>query len=381
MNTVLRCGAIGVMVAWLVIGGFCGRLAAQQSQDDERKYLLERIDDMAVVQLYVDGFDKLSLRDKTLIYHLSQAALAGRDIFIDQKYEHSLTIRDLIEETITHPEGIDPDVADAIGRYAKLFWVSNGPHNPITGQKNVLTCGRQQFAEAVRQAEGNGAKIPLAEGESTSQLLARLEPILFDPDVDSHATNKSPADGRDILMASANNLYEGVSMEDLKGFKERYPLNSRLRKLADGSLEEQVYRAGFDDRIAAGLYATQLSNVIGHLEAAIPFATPKMARALGALIHLYRTGEPIDFREYDIAWVADDDSPVDTINGFIEVYLGRPRPKGGLGRVVYFNDPEKMEMIRNFAEHAQWFEDHMPYDRQVPQTGSQGHLGQGDSGR
>jgi dipeptidyl-peptidase-3 len=352
------------MAALVLAAGFCENLHGQPSETDRRTYLLERIDDMAVVQLYVDGFDKLSLRDKTLIYHLSQAALAGRDIFIDQKYRHSLTIRDLIEETITHSEGIEPGVVDQIRRYAKLFWVGNGPHNPITGQKIVLTCSRDQFAEAVSRAEKNGAKISRDPDESTAQLLERLGPALFDADVDSHATNKSPADGGDILMTSANNLYEGVSMEDLQGFNERYPLNSRLQKLADGSLQEQVYRAGFDDRIAPGLYAKQLSDVIGHLEAAIPFATAKMARSLGALVHFYRTGEPIDFREYNIAWVADDDSPVDTINGFIEVYLDARGQKGAWEAVVYYNDPEKTEMIRKFADHAQWFENHMPYARQ-----------------
>lgn len=337
---------------------------ADDGKSGERKYLLERIDDLAVVQLYVDGWDQLSVRDKILMYHLSQAAIAGRDIFIDQKYRHSLAIRDLIEETLTHAEGIDADVLSAVQRYAKLFWVGNGPHNPITGQKSVLTCSFDDWVTAVKTAEANGAVLPKSDGESTTQLLERMRPVLFDASHDSHATNKSPPDGQDILMASANNLYDGVTMEDVRAFKERYPLNSRLRKLEDGSLEEQVYRAGFDDRIPPGLYAKQLKEVNEHLEAAIPFATPKMARALGALIHYYRTGEPIDFREYNIAWVADNDSPVDTINGFIEVYLDARGQKGAWESIVYFDDPEKTEMIRKFADHAQWFEDHMPYARQ-----------------
>lgn len=339
-------------------------LRGEEADSGERKYLLERIDDMAVVQLYVDGWEQLALRDKTLIYHLTQAAIAGRDIFIDQKYRHSLSIRDLIEETLSHSDGIDADVLAKIRRYAKLFWVGNGPHNAITGQKQVLTCTVDEFAAAVRRAETNGATLPKGEDETTAQLLAKMRPVFFDPEYDSHATNKSPKDGGDILIDSANNLYEGVSMADLKGFDEKYPLNSRLRKKADGTLEEQVYRAGFDDRIPPGLYAKELKAVIGHLEAAIPYATPKMARALGALIHFYRTGEPIDFREYNIAWVADDDSPVDTINGFIEVYLDARGQKAGWEAVVYYDDPEKTEMIRKFADHAQWFEDHMPYARQ-----------------
>ena len=330
----------------------------------ERKYLLDRVDDVAIVQLYVDGFEKLSRDDKILIYHLSQAAIAGRDIFIDQKYGHSLTIRDLIEETLVHAEGIEPETLVQITRYAKLFWANNGPHSALTSQKNVLNCSFEDFSAAVHRAESNGAKLPKASGESTMQLLERFRQVLFDPKYDSHVTNKSPGEGKDILEASANNLYQGVTMDDLERFKEKYALNSQLVKRADGSLEEIVWRGGFDNEIPPGMYGREIRAVIRHLEAAIPHATPEMARALGALIHYYRTGEAIDFREYNIAWVADRDSPVDTINGFIEVYMDARGQKGSWEAIVYFDDPAKTEMIAKFSEHAQWFEDRMPYDPQ-----------------
>jgi dipeptidyl-peptidase-3 len=332
------------------------------SVDEQRKYLLERVDDVAVVQLYVDGFEQLPLRQKILVYHLSQAAIAGRDIFIDQKYEHSLEIRDLIEEVSTHSDGINAKVLAEIRRYTKLFWINNGPHNGITSVKNVLKCSFGDFTGAVKKAKANGARLSRRLGESTAKLLRRTRPILFDPDVDSRVTSKSPGPGRDILQASANNFYEAVTLKDLAGFDERYPLNSKLRKRPDGALEEIVWRAGFDSVVPQGMYAERIKAVVGHLEAAIPYATPKMARALGSLIHYYRTGDPVDFRAYNIAWVADDDSPVDTINGFIEVYTDARGQKGAWEAVVYFNDPEKMEMVRKFSQHAQWFEDHMPYD-------------------
>jgi dipeptidyl-peptidase III len=334
---------------------------AGAASSQPRKYLLERIDDVAVVQLYADGFRQLSLRQKILVYHLSQAAIAGRDIFIDQKYKPSLEIRNLIEEIVTHTKGIDKDTLAEILRYAKLFWINNGPHNTITSRKNVLKCSFEDFERAAEKAESNGAVLPKRKGESTAELLARMRPILFDPNVDSLVTNKSPGPGRDILQASANNLYEGVTMKDLKGFDEQHPLNSKLVKRPDGTLQEVVWRAGFDNVVPAGMYAKQLKAVISHLEEAIPYASPKMARALGALIEYYRTGCPVDFRNYNIAWVADDDSTVDTINGFIEVYLDARGQKGAWEGIVYFNDPKKMEMIRKFAENAQWFEDHMPY--------------------
>jgi len=340
----------------------CGEKAATSTADDGRKYLLERVDDVAIVQLYVNGFERLPLRQRILIYQLSQAAIAGRDIFIDQKYKHSLEIRDLIEEILTNSDGIKPDTLDEIRRYAKLFWVNNGPHSAVTSRKYVLNCSPGDFAIAMKKAEANGADLPKASGESTGDLLARMEPLLLDPTVDSHVTNKSPGPGQDILQASANNFYEGVTLKDLEGFDEQYPLNSKLTKRSDGTLEEIIWRAGFDDVVPPGMYADEINAIVGHMEAAIPFATPKMARALGALVQYYRTGSPIDFRAYNIAWVADDDSPVDTINGFIEVYVDPRGQKGAFEGIVYYDDPEKMDMIRKIAENAQWFEDHMPFD-------------------
>lgn len=362
------------MGSFLILVSLSSYAVAQQdrppSQDksskptEERKYLLDRVDDVGIVQLYVDGFEKLPLTDKLLIYHLSQAVIAGRDIFIDQKYTHSLEIRDLIEEIITHADGIDPKALSEISRYAKLFWVNNGPHSALTSQKNVLRCSYEAFVAAVGQAEKNGAKLPKRVGEDTNQLLERMRPILFSAEVDSHVTNKSPGPGKDILQASANNFYDrGISLKDLEGFQERYALNSKLVKGADGKLEEKVWRAGFDNVVPEGMYAKQIRNVITHLETSIPYAPPEMARALGALIHYYRTGEAVDFREYNIAWVKDKDSSVDTINGFIEVYVDARGQKGSWEGIVYFNDPEKTAMITKYSEHAQWFEDHMPYDK------------------
>jgi len=170
----------------------CGEPAATADSAEGRKYLLERIDDVAVVQLYVDGFEQLPLDQKTLIYHLSQAAIAGRDVFIDQKYKHSMAVRDLVEEVLTHSEGIEADTLDEIRRYTKLFWINNGLHNPVTSRKNTLKCTFEEFADAVKKAEASGAKLPLRKGETTDDLLARMKPILFDPEVDSHVTNKSP---------------------------------------------------------------------------------------------------------------------------------------------------------------------------------------------
>src|SRR5688572_33367518 len=90
----------------------------------DRKYLLERVDEAAVVQLYADGFAALSLDQKRLIYHLYQAAIAGRDIYYDQRYAHNLEMRDVLEEILTHATGVDARALAEIQRYTKLFWLN-----------------------------------------------------------------------------------------------------------------------------------------------------------------------------------------------------------------------------------------------------------------
>jgi dipeptidyl-peptidase III len=324
----------------------------------ERLYLLERVGEAAVVQLYADGFGDLSRRERILVWHLSQAALAGRDIFYDQRYAHNLEMRDVLEAIVAHRDAVDPATFDAILRYTKLFWINTGPYNNLTARKFVLECAPEAFAAAVHAVERAGARIPRGPGESTDALLARLRPMFFDPDFEPTVTSKTPPDGRDILEASANNLYVGVTMKDLEGVVERYPLNSRVvkRQTADGAqLVEQVYRVG-------GRYDAQIRAIVSHLEAAIPHATADTARALGALVAFYRSGADEDRQAYDIAWVADKASGVDTINGFVEVYLDARSIKGAWEALVFYVNHEKTTQIRTIAEHARWFEDHMPWD-------------------
>jgi dipeptidyl-peptidase-3 len=339
-------------------------VADRSAPTTDRKYLLERVDDAAVVQLYADGFDALPLDQKRLVYHLTQAALAGRDIYYDQRYEHNLAMRDVLEEILTHPAGIDPQTLGEIQRYTKLFWINTGPYNNLTARKFVLKTTPEAFAAAATAAAKAGARFPLQSGETLDAMLARMAPLFFDAAVDPIVTNKTPGQGKDILVESANNLYDGVTMKDLKGFKERYALNSRLVK-RNGTLAEEVYRLG-------GRYDKEIRQIVRHLEAAIPFATEPMAKALRALVKWYQTGENADRVAYDIAWVADKDSPVDTINGFIEVYMDARGHKGSWEGLVFYVNPEKTEDIRKLAADAQWFEDRMPWAAQYKKQGVQG---------
>jgi dipeptidyl-peptidase-3 len=330
----------------------------------DRKYLLERVDDAAVAQLYADGFAALPLDQKLLIWHLYGAALAGRDIYYDQRYTHNLEMRDVLEEIVTHPGGVDQTTLTEILRYTKLFWLNTGPHNNLTARKFVLKCEPQAFAAAAHAVARDGAAFPLKDGETLDAMLDRLQPLFFDPSVDPIVTNKTPGPGKDLLTSSANNLYVGVSMKDLEGFKEKHPLNSRLVK-RDGTVVEEVYRVG-------GRYDKEIRQIIRHLEAGIPYASATMADALRALIRFYMTGDNEDRVAYDIAWVHDKASPVDTINGFVEVYMDPRGMKGAWEALVFYVNPEKTEGIRRLAAAAQWFEDRMPWAPQYRKEGVRG---------
>jgi dipeptidyl-peptidase-3 len=320
----------------------------------ERRYLLEQVDDAAVVQYYADGFALLPLDQKILAWHLYQAALAGRDIYYDQRYRHALEMREILEQILTHSTGIEPATLAEIRRYTKLFWINSGPHNSMTARKFVLKCPPETLRDAAEIAQREGAAFPKRPGESVAAMIDRLRGPFFDPGVDALVTSKSPGGDADILRASANNLYDGVTMADLEGFEERYGLNSRLVK-HDGRLVEEVYRID-------GRYTDRIACIVHHLQEALPFAPAPMRAALEALVRFYETGEDADRVTYDVAWVADRDSPIDTINGFIENYLDARGVKGAWEGIVFCVNRAKTESLRKLADAAAWFEVRTPWD-------------------
>jgi dipeptidyl-peptidase-3 len=325
-----------------------------------RRFLLEQVDDVSVVQLYADGFTKLSLREKLLAWHLYLAAIAGRDIYYDQRYSHNLELRAVLEGILTHGGGVPEPVVEEVRRFTKLFWINSGPHNAVTARKQLLRLTPDEWVAAVETAAANGALLPGRDGESPSVLAARLVPVVFDPDVDPILTLKTPGPGRDILESSANNLYADVSMRDLDGFRERHPLNSRLVK-ASGQLVEEVYRVG-------GRYDREIRRIIRHIEDALPYAPDSTAAALRALIRFYTTGEETDRVAYDIAWVRDDTGTVDTVNGFVEVYLDPRGAKGAWEGIVSCINVDKTRRIETIAAHAEWFEQEMPWETRFKRT-------------
>src|SRR4029077_15685519 len=164
----------------------------------DRTYLLERVGEAAVVQVYADGFRDLPLREKTLVWHLAQAAIAGRDIFFDQRSAHNLELREGLEAIVTHADHVDGATREAIERYTKLFWINTGPYNNLTARKFVLKTSPEALRGLAHAAAAAGAMFPTRNGESLDQLLVRLRPMFFDPAFEPFVTCKTPGPGKDI---------------------------------------------------------------------------------------------------------------------------------------------------------------------------------------
>ena len=331
--------------------------AAQQA--DDRNHLLDVSMRPRSFQLYADDFSALPLREKTLIWHLYRAAIAGRDIYYDQRHRHNLDMRDVLEAIVSNPSGVDAPTLAEIQRYTKLFWLNTGPYNNLTARKFVLKCTPE--LAAAKAAAVAGAQFPTRSGESLDALMVRLQPMFFDPNVDPSVTNKTPGPGKDILEASANNQYVGVTLKELEGFNERYPLNSRLVD-RNGKLIEEVYRVN-------GRYGPQIAEIIRH-RGGRSVCHRGVAAALKALIKVYRTGETGNGRHY-IAWVQDKSS-LSTHKLFHPSLYGCPRDQGSWEALVFYVNRHKTEEIQKLAREAQWFEDHMPWDPKYRKEGVQG---------
>jgi dipeptidyl-peptidase-3 len=316
-----------------------------------------------VVQLYTDGFEQLKAKEKILVYYLSLAARAGRDIAIDQHHRRALEVRRLFEQIHQHSAGINPEVVRKLDDYLKLFWINNGFYDDLTSKKFVPECSFEDLNQACTIALRNGAQFELTGGESVESQLENLRATILDPDYEPVMTDKTP--GKDFLSASAVNFYaRGLAFGEVdawaKAGKEKNPLNSFVAK-EKGKIEERVWRAG-GGGAPAGLYAADLKAVIKYLEMAIPYASSEyQAETIRKLIRFFETGSIEDFREYNIHWVKDN-SNVDFIMGFIEVYLDPRGQKGEWQASIFYTDPDQTKLMQNLARFAQYFEDKAPWN-------------------
>ena len=333
----------------------------------EKSSVVERIGSTGILQLEAESFKVLTPRQKILSYYLNEASVAIDPIIYDQLSRFGLRQKRILEAIVSHPRGVRPNVLKKITDYTKLFWANNGNHNGNTAQKFLPEFTYAELEAAGLQAIKNGGLL-LTPAEFRKEL-SELRPSLFDSDFERMSTAKSPQGGLDILQASANNFYSGVSLADLKDFHEQYPLNSRLVKLPDGKLVEQVYRTGTPDgRVPAGLYAQYLQKAIDYLQLARPYAEPGQAEVIDALIRYYQTGEYSDWVRTGEVWVQNRVT-VDFSNGFVEVYHDPRGVKGAIQGFVTITDQTLNQLMVKIADNAQYFENRAPWAEQYKKQG------------
>lgn len=324
----------------------------RKTAEDGFRYTVDEFADIKIMRYRIPGWDSLTFRQKSLLYHLGEAAKYGRDILWDQNCKYNLEIRHLLEAIIEDYQG-DRETEEwkKFETYAKRVFFSNGIHHHYAEDKIVPECGREYFSMLVAEA-GN-----TDNGE-------KLLNIIYDPEI--YAQRKYTDGDKDILSASAVNFYEDVTRGEAERFYSAmenpddpapvsYGLNSRLVR-KDGKIKEDTYRIG-------GLYGKAIEKIVEELELASGFAENEMQKeCIDLLISYYRTGDLRTWDEYNIAWVRDTLSEIDFVNGFVETYNDPLGMKGTWESIVNIRDAEASKRTETISENAQWFEDNSPVD-------------------
>ena len=354
------------MAATVILLTACGGAKKTNTAEaDNFKYTVEQFADLQILRYRVPGFEDLSLKQKELVYYLTEAALQGRDILFDQNGKYNLTIRRMLEAVYTGYKG-DKNTPDfkAMEVYLKRVWFSNGIHHHYGSEKFVPGFTPEFFRQAVQSVDA--ATLPLAEGQTVEQLCEEVFPVIFDPTVMPKRVNQ--AAGEDLVLTSACNYYDGVTQQEAEDFYNAlknpqdetpvsYGLNSRLVK-EDGKIQEKVWKVG-------GLYGQALEKIVYWLKKAEGVAeTPEQKAVIAKLMEFYETGDLKTFDEYAILWVKDLNSRIDFVNGFTESYGDPLGMKASWESLVNFKDLEATQRTELISGNAQWFEDHSPVDGQ-----------------
>ncbi len=326
-------------------------------------YIEGRFADIMMLRYRLDNFDKLSLRQKKLVYCLSQAALFGRDITFDQFGKYNLKIRKTLEAVYISYEGAR-DSADfkALEEYLKRVWFSSGIYHHYGCDKFQPGFTEKFFIDAVKSVDVD--MLPLEQGQSVKGLCDELLPVMFNPSVLPVKVCKK--DGTDLVVSSACNFYDGVSQQEVEDYYSSvkdmsdeepvsYGLNSTVVKTED-AVHEEVWRVG-------GKYDKAIRKIVFWLEKALNFVeNERQENVIELLVKYYKSGDLHVFNEYCIQWVSDGESLIDFINGFIEVYDDPLGMKGTWEGLVEYRDVEGTRRTQVISANAQWFEDHSPVD-------------------
>lgn len=315
--------------------------------------------DLQILSYDVPGWDNLDAKQKELAYYLYEASLSGRDIIYDQRGKYNLTIRKTIESIWTNNEKDQSNTEwDSFRTYAGQVWFANGIYHHYSNDKFTPAFSKEYFVSLVKAADST--RLPLQDGETVGEFLAKIEPVIFDATFMPKMVNLT-ADA-DNIKESANNFYEGVGTAEVEKFYANFPqsdhepewgLNSKVVK-EDGQVVEKVWKSG-------GMYGAAIDKMIFWLEKAVTVAeNDQQKNSLQLLIEYYKTGDLKKWDEYNISWVKDTTSVIDFANGFIEVYNDALGIKGSFESVLSLRDFETTKRIKAIADEAQWFEDNSP---------------------
>lgn len=338
-----------------LIAGTAGTMNAGQpdtpsSMDGKKEkkfeYSNERFADLQMLRYKVEGFENLSLKQKTFIYYLQEAALYGRDILFDQNGKYNLRIRKMLEDVYVNYQG-DKESKNfkALEEYLKRMWFSNGIHHHYGSEKFVPGFTRKWLQDAVNCSD-------------------EIADVIFNPNILQKRVNL--AEGQDLIKTSASNYYENVTQAEAETFYAKqkaegdslhpvmYGMNSRLVKTKNGDFIEKKWTIN-------GLYGDAIKKIVENLKLARPYAEDaQQQKVIDLLVSYYETGDLTTFDQYSIAWVENTEPLVDFVNGFIECYGDPLGLKCSWESIVNFKDIEATKRTETLSANAQWFEDNSP---------------------
>ena len=320
--------------------------ASSAKKEQKFEYTNERFADLQMLRYKVEGFEQLTLKQKTFIYYLQEAALWGRDILFDQNGKYNLRIRKMLEDAYVNYQGDrNSENFKALEVYLKRVWFSNGIHHHYGCEKFVPGFNRRWLQDAAVCSD-------------------EIANVIFNPNVMQKRVNLT--EGQDLVKTSASNYYEGVTQAEAEEFygKQKaegdslhpvmYGMNSRLVKTKKGEIIEKKWTIN-------GLYGAAIQKIVENLKLARPYAEDEQQqKVIDLLVSYYETGDLNTFDQYSIAWVENTEPLVDFVNGFIECYGDPLGLKCSWESIVNFKDLEATKRTELLSQNAQWFEDHSP---------------------
>ena len=335
---------------------FAASITAMATEKKDFNYVVDRFADIEVLRYQVPGFENLPLQQKKLIYYLTEAALSGRDILWDQNNKYNLQLRSLLENIYKNYSG-DKNSSEfkAFEKYLKQVEFGNGVHHHYSMDKFTPEFSRAFFDTQM-------AALPADKRPAEIEILSK---VVFDPTFMAKKVNQ--AEGEDLILSSANNLYEGVTQDEVEAYYAArkdttdatpvmHGLNTRVVKDSTGNIVEQTYKVG-------GVYSSAIEKIVANLTKAVEYAeNPKQKAVINSLIKFYTTGDLKDFDDYSILWTGDTDSRVDFINGFIESYDDPLGMTGSWESIVNFKNLDASHRTEVISSNADWFEANSPVD-------------------